>query len=168
MLCRGDSLAAEKSLSVWRWRCCWSAGKDKGCLGDSCARSAEGRQLSLGQEPLPCAGILVKPGLSAGLSAAPVLLLGWADSPTSRRVPSREIQHLGAPARLCVCLGVPALALNIPQGVQTRVKLLGFLRMGHSQLSGLQMGLMTLKVFFNLHNSVIPPVSLKMRKVQLE
>lgn len=113
-------------------------------------RSGEGRQLSLRQEPHPCAGLFVKPGLSAGLTAPP-------------RGPSlpREIQRFWAPTRLCrACLSL--IALSKHSCVQTQVKLSGFLRMGHSQLSGLQVGLMTLKVFSNLHNSVISPVSLQM------
>lgn len=85
----------------------------------------------------------VEPELSAGLCYS--TRLGWAglaDSPTSRHVPSQ-----GNPASL---------------GMQTHVKRSGFLQIGHSQHSGLQMGLVTFQVVSSLHNSVISPVSLKM------
>lgn len=140
MLCRDDFLAAEKSLNVWRWRCCMAVlAKTKDAWGIAVPVVPREGSCASGRIPtrrarVVCWAVLQYPA-------------GLADSPTSRHVPSQ-----GNPASL---------------GMQTHVKRSGFLQIGHSQHSGLQMGLVTFQVVSSLHNSVISPVSLKMWKVQL-
>lgn len=88
MLCRGDSLAAEKSLNVWR---CCTAGKTDSAweIAVPCSR---------GKAAVPQAG--VSPVRWASCKARVVCWAGLTAPPRGPPLP-REIQHLWTPTRLC-------------------------------------------------------------------